>query len=110
MTRSWVDRDMFMRYIGGGVGHIAHESALPADDRDLDVDVEAETSEPRHGPMADNTDVESGEKDDGLQPDSDSDSDSDAPGDSDDSSLDGEGSDGAYDDEDDIDDAGFAEL
>jgi hypothetical protein len=37
-SRSWVDRDMFMRYLGGGIGHVAQETSLPDDELPLDSD------------------------------------------------------------------------
>ncbi|KAF7372504.1 hypothetical protein MVEN_00112300 [Mycena venus] len=36
----WVDRDMFMRYIGGGIGHASIASALPKDDLDAEEEEE----------------------------------------------------------------------
>ncbi|KAF7333602.1 hypothetical protein MSAN_02412400 [Mycena sanguinolenta] len=112
----WVDRDMFMRYLGGGVGHIAHcESALPAEDRDIDVGVEPETSsEPCQETTTRASNVNSGEEDNDLKAEDDEDSDSDSnilsDSDDDDSSAEGEGSDGAYDDEDEVDDGDFADV
>ncbi|KAJ7140771.1 hypothetical protein C8R44DRAFT_726491 [Mycena epipterygia] len=46
----WVDRDMFMRYIGGGIGHISQATALPADDLDLDQEDELTASPGVAGP------------------------------------------------------------
>src|ERR1700753_3534972 len=37
-SESWVDRDMFMRYLGGGIGHVAQETSLPDDELPLDSD------------------------------------------------------------------------
>jgi hypothetical protein len=41
LTRSWVDRDMFMRYFGGGIGHLG-QGLLQEVTCNMDVDPEPE--------------------------------------------------------------------
>jgi hypothetical protein len=98
-----------MRYFGGGVGHIAQTSALPADDGpDVEQKIPAPPSHRATSPAAvpnntEATDAQQADEHDESGSESEDDSDMEPPtmGDLDDSSSDeddGEGSDGAYDD------------
>lgn len=41
---SWVDRDMFMRYLGGGIGHMNQDSqGTSAEALDDEMDVDSDT-------------------------------------------------------------------
>ncbi|KAF8189081.1 hypothetical protein K438DRAFT_2144948, partial [Mycena galopus ATCC 62051] len=121
----WVDRDMFMRYLGGGVGHISHASALPADDLDMDEEpAESESSAPplQEDPAphqappqadvlgADDPNEQAGGDDGGNDSEDSDDSDVDSDLDLDSDEEEGEGSDGAYDDDVEGEDIDFAQL
>jgi hypothetical protein len=47
MRRSWVDRDMFMRYLGGGIGHLSQPQRSPdvdSKDGQVGMDVDHDSS------------------------------------------------------------------
>ncbi|KAJ7163736.1 hypothetical protein C8R46DRAFT_1221491 [Mycena filopes] len=121
----WVDRDMFMRYLGDGIGHLIHrESAwqgdddahvndLPGDDPDLELpaeDPDGAVDDPVNNDLvggdggADDMDIDDDE--DGLGSE-------DGGGEEEEEELDdddGDGSDGGSDEEDLFDDEGFLDL
>lgn len=47
LHRSFVDRDMFMRYFGGGLGHIATAVQATADDATMDADEDTSARHPQ---------------------------------------------------------------
>lgn len=53
---SWVDRDMFMRYLGGGIGHL-NQGAIGEDHMDVDSDLETGEDSDEAG-MTDDLDLE----------------------------------------------------
>ncbi|KAJ7032929.1 hypothetical protein C8F04DRAFT_1221791 [Mycena alexandri] len=123
----WVDRDMFMRYLGGGIGHICQASALPAEELDIGGEepegagpgaeepasaaaTVPQREEPRV-PEEEEPRLGDGERDESSDSDSEPEYDSGFDSSDSDSDNDGDGSDGAYDDEDrEDDDPGFAAL
>ncbi|KAJ7764935.1 hypothetical protein B0H16DRAFT_432430 [Mycena metata] len=129
----WVDRDMFMRYLGGGIGHLAHQNSvwqandddhvndLPGADPDLEVvnvlvpPVPAEEGGDEGGNEGvneggDEDGNEGGDEDDDMDVDRDSDEEG-AWSERDEEEFDEEVSDGESDDEDDLfDDEGFLDA
>ncbi|KAF8150474.1 hypothetical protein K438DRAFT_1988433 [Mycena galopus ATCC 62051] len=108
----WVDRDMFMRYIGGGIGHASVASALPNDDLNAEEEEEIlpppDSSASGASISAPQKEQPSAEKHRGKEVvtirmgggvDSEEDSDVEPQDLDSDDSDEGEGSDGAYDDD-----------
>lgn len=114
--RSWVDRDMFMRYLGGGIGHVGQESRWAAhddgdnmdidDDDEIEVDPIEASTESTANSKQDNSDDSESESDSDSNDSSADDSDSSG----DDSDMDPDSDDGDDSNEEDEDEDGYGSL